>query len=602
MQNFNSVMEQKKNDLDKIKRETSIIEKRLQTDMKIKSQLLEELGKLKADHDNYKKLIARRDSKLKSLRQNLGLGDFGFDDEDEPLVESQVSSILQQLKQRNEASQKEFANCKTKHENLESEIQSNIEKKHIEKAQKQQKLITSNEQMAKNKTAIRNIKEEISRIDSLSSQQDILEGDLKEAEDELKNLEGRVNVDDLRNQLSEKQNKRNGIESQLSALNREINELHKENQTRTEIDIVKKDICSKQEAINKILSRHRETIVHLLQELPEDGIHEKLTTLMNSLNQKIQKMNKDLEKERGLLSSLETTKEFHKSQLLAKEETLSENQKKIFDVCGSQDYDYNITSLKNMIKELQDEKGALTGSLYLYNKYVEKLEKPRPCCPLCTRAFQAEEEAQSLIKDLQRKLQSVPATLDQKTKLIASKEKILSQMLELKPIKETASVLAEKEIPELKKKIEAVTADITKSTSKINELEEVLDDINSDLKTASNIIPDVIQIGQTQREIERLTRNLTFLKSQIANKDLSRNVQQAVEEQNSLQQEVKRIAQEIDLIQQKINDFREQVQVLKGRINDLKAKKIKMYTDLQKKSSLIEQHETLIKENSHLAE
>lgn len=44
------------------------------------------------------------------------------------------------------------------------------------------------------------------------------------------------------------------------------------------------------------------------------------------------------------------------------------------------------------------------------------------------------------------------------------------------------------------------------------------------------------------------------------------------------------------------------MQLLRGRVNDLKATKIKMCTDLQKKSSLIEQLETINKENAHLLE
>ncbi|GIY59487.1 DNA repair protein RAD50 [Caerostris extrusa] len=122
----------------------------------------------------------------------------------------------------------------------------------------------------------------------------------------------------------------------------------------------------------------------------------------SNLNQKIEEMNKTMEKERSNLSSLKTMEKFHVNQLASKKELLTDNQNKIFDACGSQNFETTCHDLKSNIKELQDEKGALTGSLYLFNKYIEKLKKPRPCCPLCTRSFQEAQEAQTLIADLQK--------------------------------------------------------------------------------------------------------------------------------------------------------------------------------------------------------
>lgn len=44
------------------------------------------------------------------------------------------------------------------------------------------------------------------------------------------------------------------------------------------------------------------------------------------------------------------------------------------------------------------------------------------------------------------------------------------------------------------------------------------------------------------------------------------------------------------------------MQLLRGRVNDLKTTKIKMCSDLQKKDSLLEQLESISKENTQLSE
>ncbi|GFW24517.1 DNA repair protein RAD50 [Trichonephila clavipes] len=164
------------------------------------------------------------------------------------------------------------------------------------------------------------------------------------------------------------------------------------------------------------------------------------------------------------------------------------------------------------------------------------------------------------------------------------------------------SDLLEKEIPELENKLEKVAEDISKSTAKIIEMEEILDNICSDMKTASNLLPDLVLLDQNHSEMKRLDRRLSSLKLQIGGKDISRNVQQVSEEQNALQVQIKNLNQDIEKSQQKITIFIDEVQQLKGRINDLKSEKNKMCSDIQKKSSLLDQSENIGKENLALAE
>ncbi|GBL78278.1 DNA repair protein RAD50 [Araneus ventricosus] len=164
------------------------------------------------------------------------------------------------------------------------------------------------------------------------------------------------------------------------------------------------------------------------------------------------------------------------------------------------------------------------------------------------------------------------------------------------------STLLEKEIPELEHKLEAATEDISKSSTKISEMEEVLDNICSDMKTATALLPDLYLLDQNQNEMKVLERRLSKLKMQIGGKDISRNVQQVSEEQNVAQTQIKSLNRDIEKTQLKINNHIEEVQQLKGRINDLKSEKNKMCSDMQKKSALIEQSENITKENTVLTE
>lgn len=45
---------------------------------------------------------------------------------------------------------------------------------------------------------------------------------------------------------------------------------------------------------------------------------------------------------------------FLRKELESKEKLLAEYKNKIFGVCGSQDFDYSVDSLKNALKELHE--------------------------------------------------------------------------------------------------------------------------------------------------------------------------------------------------------------------------------------------------------
>lgn len=62
------------------------------------------------------------------------------------------------------------------------------------------------------------------------------------------------------------------------------------------------------------------------------------------------------------------------------------------------------------------------------------------------------------------------------------------------------------------------------------------------------------------------------------------------------------MSDEIDRLHQEVNSYVEQMQQLRGTVNDLKEQKNKMCSDLQKKSSLLEQLDAITKENTELAE
>lgn len=48
------------------------------------------------------------------------------------------------------------------------------------------------------------------------------------------------------------------------------------------------------------------------------------------------------------------------------------------------------------------QRGSLLGAEHFFKKYVNDLEKQEPCCPLCHREFDTDQEVKELIIEVSR--------------------------------------------------------------------------------------------------------------------------------------------------------------------------------------------------------
>ena len=74
-------------------------------------------------------------------------------------------------------------------------------------------------------------------------------------------------------------------------------------------------------------------------------------------------------------------------------------ENKLFSVTSGKNVEDELKRSQENLKEIQDDKGLITGSKYIYNRYINKL-KDTPCCPLCQRNFDTRDEANDLVTDV----------------------------------------------------------------------------------------------------------------------------------------------------------------------------------------------------------
>ncbi|XP_023226241.1 DNA repair protein RAD50-like [Centruroides sculpturatus] len=353
---------------------------------------------------------------------------------------------------------------------------------------------------------------------------------IKEEEDNLQSIKEKheKGENDVQNQLDTFRDKKTELDHSCKINSDTIDNKLKDMESvgvenfRKKIDEKKTEKNNHEVELNKLnKAEHSGTITHLLGMIPSEKIHQHLEKFISDLTSEIQSKNGIMQKKKLNLSSLETTRKHLFKELTKKERDLESRKNQIIKLCGSDDFDSSLEMLEKKVKELHNEKGALIGSQYIFTTYIEKLKNRSPCCPLCHRGFEEEEQALELISDLERKMKMVPSQLDIKETGIKENQLKLNALMELRPVRE-----------EITATIEFITTTLCiQITLMYPQLEEILESKNADNQMAVSLQQHAIIWDQNYIEIKRIDDRLSNLTCQLGGADMNRTMQQVTDEQ-----------------------------------------------------------------------
>uniref|UniRef100_A0A452QM66 Zinc-hook domain-containing protein n=1 Tax=Ursus americanus TaxID=9643 RepID=A0A452QM66_URSAM len=406
-------------------------------------------------------------------------------------------------------------------------------------------------------------------------------------ERELSKAEKNSNVEALKTEVISLQNEKADLDRTLRKLDQEMEQLNHHTTTRTQMEMLTKDKADKDEQIRKIKSRHSDELTSLLGYFPnkkqlEDWLHSKSKEI-NQTRDRLAKLNKEL-------ASAEQNKNHINNELKRKEEQLSSYEDKLFDVCGSQDFENDFDRLKEEIEKSSKQRAMLAGATAVYSQFITQLtDENQSCCPVCQRVFQTEAELQEVISDLQSKLRLAPDKLKSTESELKKKEKRRDEMLGLVPVRQSIIDLKEKEIPELRNKLQNVNRDIQRLKNDIEEQETLLGTIMPEEESAKVCLTDVTIMERFQMELKDVERKIAQQAAKLQGLDLDRTVQQVNQEKQEKQHKLDTVSSKMELNRKLIQDQQEQIQHLKSTTNELKSEKLQISTNLQRRQQLEEQ-------------
>ncbi|XP_052545763.1 DNA repair protein RAD50 isoform X1 [Tympanuchus pallidicinctus] len=581
--NHQRTVKEKEKRLSDCKRELDRASKECQRFNNEKSELLIERGRLQLQADRHQEHIKVRDSLIQSLSAQLELDGF----EQAPFNDRQIAVFHELLKER-EKSDTEAANqLMREFTQKEAMKQKQIDEIRDRKTGLERTIDLKSDIQNKRQAELKNVKYELRQLEGSSDRIVELDQEIIKTEHELEKAERNSNVETLEQEVQTLQNEKINLDKVLRRLDQEMEQLNLHTTTITQMEMLKKDKADKEEQIRKVKSRHSEELTLLLGYFPnkkqlEDWLHGKSTEINETRNRHAL-LNKQL-------ASAEQQKNYISAELRKKEEQLSSYEAKLFDVCGSQDFDSNLNKLQDEIERSSKQRAVLAGATAVYSQFITQLtEENQSCCPVCQRVFQTEAELQDVISDLQSKLRLAPDKLKSTESELKKREKKRDEMMGLKPIRQTVVELQERDIPDLRNRLQTVNRDFARLKGEIEEQETLLQTVLSEKEGANACLQDITLMERYQTDIRDVERKIAQQEAKLLGVDLNRTVLQVSQEKQEKKHLWDTVTSKIELNQKMKQDQQNQIQELKSTVNELRAEKLQISSSLQRRQQLEEQ-------------
>ncbi|KAG2456153.1 DNA repair protein RAD50 [Polypterus senegalus] len=548
-----------------------------------KSDLLVEQGRLQLLADRHQNSIKSRDACVVSLASQLEVDGY----EKTPFSERQLRSFHAQVKQRLEKEVEEADQRKRDFLEKENLKQTSIDEIRDKKTGLQRTIDLKQDILLKKQHELKVVKEDLQKLEGSSDRLQELEQELVKAEHELKSCLESSNVEVLKVEVTELQSEKSELDRAQRKLDNEMELLNAHTTARTQMDMLKKEKVDKDEQIRKIKSRHSEDLISLLGYFPnkkqlEDWLYTKSREVQDS-REKLNKLNKEL-------ASGEQSKSHISSDIKNKEQQLSDLEEKLFDTLGTQEFESGLGKLQDDIDKYSKQRAMLAGATAVYTQFIKQLtDESDPCCPVCQRTFPSENDLADVINDLQCKLRLVPDKLKNTETDLKRQERKRDDMIALKPIRQQICDLKEKDLPELRNKLQNVNRDIERLKKDIEEEYMLQTTLISEEDTAKVCLQDISLMDRFQIDLREVERRIAQQAAKLQGVDLNRTIQQVNQEKQETQHKLDTTSSKIELKRKMIQDQQEQIQLFKSNVNEIKAEKLTISSNMQRQQQLEDQ-------------
>lgn len=483
--------------------------------------------------------------------------------------------------------QDDAADMKSEHEAIIQQLQTEIDNLREEKAKKEGLIDHKKSVIINMHQECDKLRRDIEEVDKSAECLSILETELSEINKKIVDLNSIHDATQLNINIREQKQERSKLEKDLRAVESEVQLIQKLSGFKAEIDVQKDLKKSKEEDIKKLVRRHGESLKRLLGEVPEQGLKIKFQAALSKLSEEVRTRREEIKISERDVTRLESEKRHLLDKLREAKQSLTTDECVIDQECGNKDYDTYLSELSTKVQELQDQKGTLSSSEYMFKRYVGKLEQQDPCCPLCHRDFPNEEDVSNLILELNLKMRELPSKLKTSKTLLEETQEKYNKLLQLKPKFEKLSETKNVTIPTLQTHFERTEEKLDSAQNSLNELTKDLTDHLNNEESAKNIQGDIVLLEQLSSDLKKIDKEIQKLELKLPSGS-QRCIEDALEDQELLRSKLNRCRESEESFQTTLNTFTLKKQELQEEKTCLQNQQIKISGNAQMRSQLVE--------------
>ncbi|MPC46738.1 DNA repair protein RAD50 [Portunus trituberculatus] len=287
-------------------------------------------GELEAAHSAHKMELALRNTTMADLVQEFSLSEFRNVSE---FCEQKAEAVLSQLLQHVERQRANILTKKKEFEENEAKLQMEIDNLRqvgrglcwSEEAALQYKIKSKGTELNELNQKIREKKQKLMRTESELSYTnlDTIKEELAQVEEKIQTEEALVSTKVMVEEIDEEKRKRRELQGDLDEAKRLVSKMTRQAEDRSQLDIHTKDRKDLENKIEFLKRKHADEFEHLLGEMPQDNIKNKMDTCMHSLRKSVAENQESLSSLNKRKAQLDTTIKSLKVQAERKEKEIN---------------------------------------------------------------------------------------------------------------------------------------------------------------------------------------------------------------------------------------------------------------------------------------
>lgn len=593
IESYDTILKEKNNEIAENETEIESISAKEVRISNILATRRETVGTFKQQVKDHEKRIVRRNRLL-----NDALQAWNFDAVGEDVTEIEVKALTKRLEQRIRALEQEVEENRLAMQKKERESQKEVDTLRSNYSKIESEKILKEKEITEIRDEIVTIRNQIAQIGAAGNKLKSIEQKLQVAKQKIDELSNALDVDSVKTDVGNKIKSRDKIETNLSTIDDEISSLHKLSSLKTEFDLKRSTLQTKEEELENLKKKHGNSIKTLLniQELQQTKLKTTLDRVHQQLEKETSTLTREIQTQERKNTAFQTTLQYIESDIEKKKKELHHDKKKISTVCDYKEFDETLLMQSKIVKDLQDKRGIYAYQATAYKEYIKKLSVKDPCCPLCHRNFQEQNKVTDLIKEMETDIiRNQPNRLKKCEEELKIQQEKYDNMLQLKPIVEKVIQCEENDLKKLEERLEKTKNSVKLSKTAVQNLEESKAEPEKKLLLYKDIIGDIKFWDRCIDEIQQLKKTVSDLENQMANAGVKtqKTIEELQTQRESLKVSFKETRNHIEALQLKLNKHNERLHEARETYNELHEEQLKIQSDMQKLKHLKDKQEDL---------